>query len=123
MKIFKNFLLSFKIAYERYVNFYIYFFEIYLKILIKKRLKWTYITRNNLKFIVRLFTYDTWILDEIIFRNVYNCPGYEIKNDDTVIDIGAHIGVFTIYAASKAKNGKVFSFEPLKDNYLLLKKI
>ncbi|MFH2021109.1 MAG: FkbM family methyltransferase [archaeon] len=42
----------------------------------------------------------------------------EIKKDDTVIDIGGHIGSFALYAASKAK--KVYAFEPFEESYNML---
>lgn len=42
---------------------------------------------------------------------------------DTVIDIGAHIGLYTIPISRKVGyKGKVISFEPHPDNYELLKK-
>jgi len=31
---------------------------------------------------------------------------YNIREDDIVIDVGAHVGVFTLKAARKAKGGK-----------------
>lgn len=47
----------------------------------------------------------------------------EIKNDNIVLDIGAHIGYFTlIFAKSVGSNGKVFAFEPEPSNFNLLKK-
>lgn len=46
-----------------------------------------------------------------------------IQPGDTVIDIGAHIGTFTLVAAKKVgPTGQVFAFEPLLKNFLLLKK-
>ena len=42
---------------------------------------------------------------------------------DTVIDIGAHMGVFTFFLAKQVgPNGKVYSFEPTPLSYALLKK-
>jgi len=43
---------------------------------------------------------------------------YEIKNDDVVVDVGAHVGIFTLKAAHKAK--QVISVEPFLPNYNLL---
>lgn len=92
-----------------YKNFYIYLIELYLKKLIKYHI---YKLRNNLKFVIRLFTWDSWVIDEIIFN----------KEGDTIIDIGAHIGIPSIYAASIIRNGKIYCFEPVGDNFSLLKK-
>lgn len=53
---------------------------------------------------------------------IYDCEAYtkyrDIKEDDTVIDIGAHVGIFTLKAAAKAK--RVIAIEPDPINYSLL---
>lgn len=46
-----------------------------------------------------------------------------IKKGDVVLDIGAHIGYYTLIAAQAVGNeGKVYSFEPDPKNFALLKK-
>ncbi|CEG13470.1 putative Methyltransferase FkbM family [groundwater metagenome] len=57
---------------------------------------------------------------EIWKKQIYTPKGYEIKPDDIVIDIGANIGIFSLFAASRTKN-KVYSFEPFPDNFNILK--
>lgn len=55
----------------------------------------------------------------LAIRNLYRYGSYEskpnvvIEPDDIVLDIGAHIGYFAVYAAKKAVNGHVYAFEPL----------
>ena len=44
-----------------------------------------------------------------------------LNNDDIFIDIGAHIGLYTLPAAHKLKMGRVFAFEPSIKNYTVLK--
>jgi FkbM family methyltransferase len=47
----------------------------------------------------------------------------EIKKGDVVLDIGAHIGYYSlIFAKYVGRKGKVFAFEPDPDNFTLLKK-
>ncbi len=47
----------------------------------------------------------------------------EIKPGMTVVDLGAHIGYYTLLTAKLVgEKGKVFSFEPAPDNYALLTK-
>lgn len=46
-----------------------------------------------------------------------------IQPGDTVLDIGANIGIMTYYLSRKVGGGKVFSFEPVPENIATLKKI
>lgn len=39
-----------------------------------------------------------------------------------IVDIGAHIGTFSILSASKFKDAKIFAFEPFPETYELLKR-
>ena len=57
-----------------------------------------------------------FLFHEIWIDEVYAPPGYEIKNGDTVVDIGANIGVFATYAATSASGVKVKSYEPFPKN-------
>jgi len=45
-----------------------------------------------------------------------------LTEDETFIDIGAHIGLYTLPAALKLKKGRVYAFEPASSNYNILKK-
>lgn len=46
-----------------------------------------------------------------------------VKPGAIVLDIGAHIGYYTLMAAKRVgKKGKVYAFEPSKDNLILLNK-
>lgn len=63
----------------------------------------------------RIKSADLSMLVEIWYYEYYNPVFMGIKENDIVFDVGANNGYFTFYAALKAKNGKVFSFEPVKD--------
>ena len=53
-------------------------------------------------------------------RDIYIKHGFDIYPEDVVLDLGGHIGTFTVLAGSKATSGKVFAFEPMKDNFDIL---
>lgn len=54
-------------------------------------------------------------------RRVYCPPGFEIEPGYSVVDIGAHIGIFSLYAATSAEGVRVLSFEPHPKNYVRLR--
>lgn len=52
----------------------------------------------------------------IFFMQMYNPSYLPIEQNDIVVDIGANIGVFTLYAASITHNA-VHAFEPFPSNF------
>ena len=56
--------------------------------------------------------------NDIFFAAV---PDYKPVDGHVIIDIGAHIGTFSLLAASKVKSGKVFAVEPCEDTFNLLR--
>ena len=62
----------------------------------------------------RPFSLDILVAQEI-FDNIYQTS---VSKNDLVIDIGSHIGLFSMYCANKG--AIVFSFEPSPNNYKLL---
>lgn len=57
-----------------------------------------------------------FLFHEIWIDEFYAPAGYEIGPNETVIDIGGNIGVFAMYAATKAPGVTVLSFEPFPQN-------
>jgi FkbM family methyltransferase len=79
-----------------------------------------YKLRNGIFLKTRSASVDKNIIFEILIDNVYTPKGFEINKKDTIVDVGAHIGVFSVYAATLATQGKVFAIEPMANNYSLL---
>jgi FkbM family methyltransferase len=62
------------------------------------------------------------LVNTLIIGKEYNPKGFEIKEKDIVIDIGAHIGIFSLFAARQARKGKVLAYEPSSQNFSLLQR-
>ncbi len=54
-------------------------------------------------------------VDEVYSRRMYSPDGFEPGGDDVVVDVGAHIGLYTMYAAQRTV-GRVIAVEPSDDN-------
>ena len=77
--------------------------------------------KNEIKIKIRNKSTDLQALVNVLVIQEYKFPGFEIKEDDIIIDIGGHIGLFALYVAKKCKKGKIFCYEPVQKNYQLLK--
>lgn len=76
--------------------------------------------RNGVRVKIRPRQKDRDIVREIWLLRTYNPSGFRIGRRDIVMDIGAHIGAFTLLAATAARDGKVYSVEPADANFALL---
>lgn len=65
--------------------------------------------------VLRPNTTDGWVFEEIFTRNEYQLPD-KFSSRDVVIDVGAHIGIFTL-AALQRGCGRVYSVEVDSENY------
>lgn len=74
---------------------------------------------KDLIFFVRQRSSDIPILREVIQSETYFQGILMVDPNDVVVDIGAHIGSFSIYAASKG--AAVIAYEPTTINFTLLK--
>lgn len=50
--------------------------------------------------------------DEIFVRQMYLRHGVEVQDDDCILDVGANIGLFTVFASRLKQNLRILSFEP-----------
>lgn len=64
-----------------------------------------------------------WIFKEIFVERCYT-PGwfYQPRPSHTVIDVGANIGLFSLYLTSVAPGIRVFAFEPHPETFDRLKR-
>jgi len=91
---------------------------IYLKLIKKSTV--IFETRNGIKIMLRTDSTDLMALTHVWLIGEYSKNDFQIKKTDTVIDVGAHIGLFSLYASQKCTEGKIFAFEPIKENYKIL---
>ena len=76
---------------------------------------------DTIKMKLRVGSFDKWATYQVWKFGDYKSKSFTIQPTDTIIDIGGHIGSFSIWAAKQAHQGKVFTFEPNAENFLLLK--
>ena len=98
-----------------YLGFHV---PIIRKIIHAKHMTYTLFGRYH--FVVRPYTYDRGVIDEIFIERAYAPNQYfSVEENNVVVDIGAHIGCFTVFAASKSN--RLYSYEPDPENFKLLK--
>ncbi|MCI0393832.1 MAG: FkbM family methyltransferase [Chloroflexi bacterium] len=74
--------------------------------------------RTGLRFKIRS-AMDAWVIKETCLDADYRPPG-GFRPDWTVVDIGAGLGDFTVYAAKQCPQGTVHAYEPLASSFALL---
>ena len=52
----------------------------------------------------------------------YNMDGLDVKQSDVILDIGAHVGMASIYWGKKYPDAKIYAFEPNDVSFECLKK-
>ncbi len=81
---------------------------------------------NGMTVVSRPFSIDRAVINEEILDRCYEPNDVGIPWDwdscKTIIDIGSHIGVFSVYAAGKAKHANIWAFEPEHSNAELLRR-
>lgn len=61
-----------------------------------------------------------YIYNEIYVENMYFQHGIQVKDGDLIFDIGANIGLFSRFVASKASNLEIYTFEPIPQIFQVL---
>ena len=77
--------------------------------------------RNGVRFKARPDTDEVCFANYIWVHKAYTPHAFEIKFDDTVVDIGGYTELFSIFHASYAQQGIEYTFEPVPDNFEFLK--
>ena len=98
-------------------NWYVYPL-VYFKLTKKQHV--IFETKTGLNIKIRVNSTDLMALTHVWMIQEYSNSGFDINDSDIVIDIGAHIGLFALFASQFCKQGKIFCFEPIKENYELL---
>jgi FkbM family methyltransferase len=73
----------------------------------------------NLQFRVR-GAMDVWSIKETFLDRFYEKYGFTIQPHWNIIDIGAGLGDYTLYAATTQPNSQVFAFEPYPQSLVLM---
>lgn len=60
------------------------------------------------------------ITDQFVFKTYLRGKSFELYPRDVVVDIGANVGAFTIYAAKECCEGKIVAVEPIAENFEVL---
>ncbi|MDD5617541.1 MAG: FkbM family methyltransferase [Candidatus Omnitrophica bacterium] len=97
------------------INWPVYFLDFFSLVTNKTLI---FYMKNSLKYMVRAKTWDRGIITRVHLADDYNLNQLSLRTNSIVIDIGAHIGIFSTFISSKA--GKIYAYEPVPDNYKLL---
>lgn len=63
--------------------------------------------------VVHLNAYETdYLYDEIFVDRSYMADGIELQPGDVVFDVGANIGLFTLFVQQECPTAKLYAFEP-----------
>lgn len=75
----------------------------------------------NGNWIYHLNNYETdFVYNEIFVNETYLKHGIKIETNATVLDIGANIGLFSLYIKQKYPNSKIYAFEPIPEVFQIL---
>lgn len=70
--------------------------------------------------------FDSWSEIEYLYKEVFSDETYmgggvEIRDGATIVDLGANVGMFSLYAASKARSLRIVAVEPVPRSCHLLR--
>lgn len=62
-----------------------------------------------------------FIFNEVCVRQEYLCHGLTLENVSCVFDVGANIGIFTLFVKSRNPQAVVHAFEPIQETHDVLR--
>ncbi len=77
---------------------------------------------QNVSIAYRLGTTDEFVLDEEYAAARFLPEGFQPRADATILDVGAHIGVFAALVSPLVPDGSVHALEPSGENFVLLER-
>jgi amino acid adenylation domain-containing protein/FkbM family methyltransferase len=60
------------------------------------------------------------IYREVFEKEIYLKHGVTLSDGDCVFDLGAHIGLFTLFVNEKCRNARIYAFEPIPPTFEVL---
>ena len=84
----------------------------------ENKTKQTNILNDGTKCIIRNKNDAVAFLENFILEANTSDKKFKINHKDIIVDIGAHVGYFTLFAAKKATEGKIIAFEPSIESFL-----
>ena len=87
-------------------------------------LKLSKLEYNGIKIYYRKGSTDEDVITYSLGQDIFlkEIRDFKLTRDIILIDIGAHIGTFSVIASQKAPNGKIYAVEASKDTFRILKK-
>ena len=58
-----------------------------------------------------------WIVEDVVKKDIYGIKNIEFKPDDIILDIGANVGIFSVYMAKLHPDVRIIGLEPAKVNF------
>ena len=101
--------------FKNWPTFFLYYFNF------KKDKNVIFNFRNGLKWHVDTTKRGFAVISDVWIQNPYKLL-FEVDDPKIILDLGAHIGSFSIMAAKKYPDAKIYAFEASKENFEYLRK-
>lgn len=115
----------FKAPYNKgKMAFALYRFSVWMYVQLFKRTNYKFNIWNNRKLFLNYHSLQgMWLMHNYwVDWEEYNLIKEILNNDSTAFDIGANIGLYSLWMSKYNQNGSVHAFEPDDNNYIFLKK-